>query len=326
MASRNLGFERERNLDESVDDRQILNNLGGGNIQLDVALFRNNVRNVSELDWIVSGDGAAISDNKFIFPRDVLFVYTNGDEVNVQGNSLGNLNANIRYYVVDLELNVGTQQNQLAFGLSTTKGGGRIALGSITSDVKFIRRDEVTKDNLLRLATPDIQDSDIGLSGDAFSYNIGNTFTEGFDSIDENVGLFNFLKREKYVQNNSLASPRRIVIEGSTSVKDPAAFNSTEANLNADKSPGVYITNPFSNVLDIEKTRAYSTNSNPWEEGASDLVTKSQQVNIGDLFFSNGIKFDSIDDVESESGLATSFTHKIPVLIDGVEYFVLLKS
>ena len=141
MATRNLGFETSRNLNESVDDRQILNNLGGGNIQLDIALFRNNLRNESELTWEYEVDGSTIVDNKFLFPRTVLFVYTNGDEVRVEGSSLGNLSVNETYYIVDLELNVGVQNNQLAFGLSTTVGGARVSVGSISDNLKFIRKD-----------------------------------------------------------------------------------------------------------------------------------------------------------------------------------------
>lgn len=326
MATRNLGFERARNLEESVDDRQILNNLGGGNIQLDIALFRNNLRNVSELIWEYDTDGSIIANNKFLFPRTVLFVYTNEDEVKVQGTSLGNLSENETYYVVDLELNTGTQKNQQAFGLATTLGGTRVTVGQVDSDITFIRTDIVTKKNLLRLATPAIQDTNIGLEGDSFSYDIGPTFTDAFDTIDERVGLFNFLRREKYVSNDSVSSSRRIVIEGSVINEDPAEFNSTQTNLDEDNSPGVYITNPFSNVLEIEKTRAYSTSSQPWAEGTNDLITRSTQVNIGDLLFSNGIKFNSIDDVNEESGQASNFDHKIPIIVDGVEYFVLLNS
>ena len=339
--SRNLGFEQARNLEESDNDRQILNNLGGGNIQLDIALFRNNLRNVSELTWQFNTQGSVVSDNKFIFPRSVLFVYTNGDEVQVTGSvfdtageairddslPIGNLSREVTYYVVDLELNVGTQRNQSAFGLATTPGGARISLGSIANNLMFIRNDGVSQENLLNIATPDILDSNVGLEGDSFTYNIGDTFTEGFDTIEESIGLFNFLQREKYVANDSVSTSRRIVIEGSSVVSDPAGFNSSETNLEQDNSPGVYITNPFSNVLNIERTRAYSTDSQPWNSINSALTTKSTQVNIGDLFFSDGIEFDSIDDVNTgESGLASSFTHKIPVLIDGVEYFVLLKS
>lgn len=343
MATRNLGFERSRNLQESVDDRQILNNLGGGRISEDIALFRNNLKNKSELAWNINGPGATISDNRFIFPRDVLFVYTNGDEVKVtgvyfdtEGNPIiddslpiGNLNRDLTYYVIDLQLNVGVQRNQLSFKLSTTPDGTPVSIGSIANSLMFIRNDVVTKENLLRLATPDIQDTNIGLEGDSFTYDIGSTFTDAFDTIDERVGLFNFLRREKYVSNDSVSSSRRIVIEGSVINADPAEFNSTQVNLDQDKSPGVYITNPFSNVLEIQKTRAYSTNSQPWTEGTNDLITRSNQVNIGDLLFSNGIKFNSIDDLNSgptETGLASEFNYKIPILIDGVEYFVLLKS
>jgi hypothetical protein len=326
MASRNLGFEKERNLEESQDDRQILNNLGGGNIQLDIALFRNNLRNTSELDWQYNTLSSSIASNKFIFPTSVFFVYTNGDTVKVTGNSLGSLNANTTYYVVDLELGVGTTRSQLAFGLSTTLGGSRVALGTITSNVKFIRNDAVSKDNILNLATPSILNNNSSLEGDTFSYNIGTSFTDGFGTIETNTDYFNFIRREKYASNDSVSTGRRIALEGSHQIEDPANYNNSQVRLDTENSPGIYITDPFSNPLDIQKTRAFSTSANPWTEASGKLQTKSTQVNIGDLYFSNGIKFDSVDGVGTDSGLATSFTHKIPVVIDGIEYFILLKS
>ena len=327
MATRNLGFERERNLDESVDDRQILNNLAGGNIQLDIGLFRNNKRNTSSLIWQRNTESSGIVTNKFVFPTSVFFIYTNGDEVKVQGSSLGNLNINTTYYIVDFELNVGTLSNQLAFGLSTTQGGSRVTLGSITSNVTFIRKDEVTNENILKIATPDIKNASDGVSqSEAFSYNIGQSFIDAFDQINTNVDLFEFLSREKYATNQNVKTDKRIVIEGNNLITDPAVFNITSANLSQEFSPGVYITNPFSSILNIEKTRAYSSDSQPWVEGTGKLTTKSSQVNIGDLYFLNGISITGLDGLVSESGNVSEFTHKLPILVNGVEYFVLVKS
>lgn len=323
---RNLGFEKQRNFFESTNDREILNNLGGGDIASDIFLFVNNTNNKSELVWDFNTDSSKIESNKFVFPTTVPFVYTNGDEVQVTGTSLGNLEINKMYYVVGLDLSQGDRRNQAAFGLSLVPNGSLVSLGTITNDVTFIRADIVTQENLLNIATPNILDSNIGQSGINFSYEIGASFGDAFSAIEGNIDGFNFLRSFKYIQNDSTAIDRAITIEGTLSINDPANFNSTQTNLNADKSPGLYISDPFSDVLDISKTRAFSTNAQPWEEGTGKLTTTSAQVNIGDLNFQNGISFNTITELTTVSGSVTEFTHKIPILINGVEYFVLLKS
>lgn len=323
MASRNLGFEVARNLAESVNDRDALNNLGGGNIASDIELFVNNLNNVSELTWVYNTHQSAISGDKFIFPITVLLVYTDGDIVTVSGDSLGDLDSELTYYVVGFDLRSGTRLNQVSFGLSESRGGSLVSLGSITDDVTLTRSDVVTKENLLNIASPNDSGVQSNLLENNYSY---PSFNDAFDSIESNVDSFNFLRSFKYITNESTTVNRSITIEGSAEVYDPAEYNTSETNLATDKSPGIYISNPFSDILNIEKTRAYSTNSQPWEEGTNELITTSTQVNIGDLYFSNGIKFESITDLNTESGAVTEFTHKIPVLVNGVEYFVLLKS
>jgi hypothetical protein len=326
MALRNQGFEKALNLGESVDDRQILNNLAGGNIQADIALFRNNKRNTSSLLWKFNFNGSTITSNRFVFPTDVPFVYTGGDEVKVTGSSLGNLNTIATYYVVDLQVGLGTLRNQSAFGLALTKGGARIALGSIGGDITFIRKDEVTKENIFNIATPDTLEQGVSAEASTFAYNIGATFNDAFDTIDGNIDIANFLRTQKYVTNQSITTDKQVRLEGALVSQDPAGSNSTAANLALSKAPGVFITDPFSSLLDIQKTRAYSTNSQPWVEETGKLTTRSTQVNIGDLYFENGIKVDSFDGVEVLTGSVTEFTHKLPVKINGVEYFVLVRQ
>jgi hypothetical protein len=326
ISLRNLGFERARNLSEAVNDREILNNLGGGDIASDIALFVNNTNNESELVWEFNTNQSDIIDNKFIFPITVPYAYTHGDIVKVSGSSLGNLNPNLTYYVTGLSLVAGVRRNQIAFGLSLTNGGSLVSLGSINANVTFIRKDEVTQENLLNIATPRILDSNESLVGGRFSYNIGTSFNDAFSTIESGIDGFNFLRSFKYISNDSTITNRNATIEGSIQVSDPAGTNQAQSDLEEDKSPGIYITDPFSDILDIDKTRAYSTDAQPWNEGSGALVTTSRQVNIGDLFFANGIKFDSIVDLNTESGNVSSFTHKIPIVVDGVEYFVLLRS
>jgi hypothetical protein len=326
MALRNQGFERSLNLGESVDDRQILNNLAGSNAQLDIALFRNNKRNTSVLVWEPNTNASGIVNNRFVFPTTVPFVYTNGDVVKVTGAGLGNLNTIATYFVVDFIVGLGVLRNQSAFGLALTKGGSRISLGNVNAAVTFLRNDEVTKENIFNIATPETLEQGASTEGSGFSYNIGASFTDAFDNIDGNVDTANFLRTQKYTVDTSIATDRQIRIEGSLITTDPAAFNTTSFNMLQDKSPGVYITDPFSDVLNISKTRAYSTNSQPWEEDTGRLTTKATQVNIGDLYFESGIKLENFNGVEVITGSVTEFTHKLPVKINGVDYFILVRS
>ena len=327
MATRNLGYEVARNLNESDNDREALNNLGGGDIASDIELFVNNIRNTSDLVWEFDTESSSIeSGNKFVFQLSEDFIFSNEDQVKVSGSELGNLNTDTTYHIVGYDLRAGVRNNQLAFSLSNTKNGSPITLGSITSDITFIRSNPVSVENIANVGSPRILDLDEGLTGDGFRYNIGDSFNDAFDSVESNIDNFNFLRGFKYASNASTITDVDIRSVGSVVVSDPALFNDSETNLGEDKSPGVYISNPFSDVLDIEKTRAFSSDANPWTEGTGELTTQSAQVNIGDLLFEDAIVFAEIDDLNTESGNANTFTHKVPVLIDGVEYFVLLKS
>lgn len=326
MALRNQGFERGLNLGESVNDRQILNNLAGGNVEQDIALFRNNKRNTSVLVWQPSTGGSSLTDNRFIFPTTVPFVYTNGDVVKVTGAGLGNLNTIATYFIVDLVVGLGIQRNQSAFGLALTKGGPRIALGGVNAEVTFLRKDEVTKENVLNISLPDTLEQGVSTEGSRFSYNIGASFNDAFNTIDSNIDTANFLRTQKYTTNGSIATNRQVRIEGGVGVFDLANFNTTASNMSQDVSPGIFITDPFSDVLNIGKSRAFSTSSQPWVEDTNNLTTNSTQVNIGDLLFENGISFQNFNGVEVLTGSVTEFTHKLPVKINGVDYFVLVRS
>lgn len=332
MTLRNQGFELALDLSESVDDRQILNNIAGGNIQQDIALFRNNKRNTSTLVWQYGAAGAAITDNRFVFPPSVRFTFTSGDVVTLSGTSLGtSINALTTYYIVDFITGLGALRNQSAFGLALTSNGTRIAMTSQpTASVTFTRSDEVTRQNLFNIATPitleqGLSRASSGLN-DSFYYNIGPTFTAAFDTIDSNIDVANYLRTQKYTTNASIATYKPIIIEGSTISADPAAYNATTSAMSQALAPGVFITDPFSDVTNITKTRAYSTNSQPWTEDTGQMSTKSVQVNIGDLYFEQGIKLNGLTTVSSETGNVTDFTHKLPVKINGVDYFVLVKA
>lgn len=327
MALRNLGYDQARNLAESVDDRQALNNLGGGSIADDIFIFRNNTNNFSELEWRYETLGSSIVGNKFLFPTSLLATYTNNDPVYVSGTSLGSLSPDQLYYVVQYNPKSGARSNQISFGLSLTVDGSLVALGSITSHLIFTRNDFVSQDNIINIARPQSRNTFLTQTNAEVDTTYGvNNYNQGFSALEENVDRFSFLSTQKYTSNKSLATSNIINTQGSITASDPAVHNTSQVKLNEVNSPGVYITDPFSDIFEISKTRAYSSDNQPWVQGATSLDTKSSQVNIGDLYFENDIKFASIDAFNTESGEASSFTHKIPIIIDGVEYFILLKQ
>jgi len=433
----NQGFEKELNLAETVDDVQILNNLAGGSIASDIALFRNNLRNTSSLIWQYNTDNSSIVNNngvdEFLFPDSVPFIFTNGDEVKLKGNvlgtvvlvpdapnsptyavdsvtlsgvmsgytsgtisftapatsggvtatgtitfsgsvptvvitnagsgytsaptasvsflgNIGGLNTNTTYYIVGLKVGLGEFKVQQSFSLSLTKPvlgitPTTVSVGTITNNVEFIRKDEVTQENILNIipvSTPD--QNGAGWTGFAIGSASGS-FSDSFNAIEDNINTTNFDISKKYVTNKSIATESLIGVEGLITVKDPGNSNISAAALTAAKSPGVYITNPFSSVTNIAKTRAFSSSSQPWAPSTDTedplaippkigkLTTKSTQVNIGDLFFENGIKLDGFDgDVTVtpvgtvNTGTSTQFTHKLPVKINGVQYFILVRK
>jgi len=340
------GLELRTNLSEPLQERQALENLAGAGIDQDLEIFVNNLENTSELVFDPNGLDAALIDNstRFLFPRDVGFVFTSGDRVTLEardteGGEVVAVNADgsmtpEEYIVADFEFGLGSLRNQRAFGLVTVEGGFLQDISALASKfVTFTRDDSVEQENLLRVATPDILNSP-EQSGSAegagdffFSYDVGEDFDESFTEIENNVNSSNFKRRQKYALNTSVTSDQTVQIQGTLKVQDPAGELTQPSDLENDSAPGIFITDPFSDINDIEATRAFSTASNPWSEGTNDLITQSEQVNIGNLKFADGIRIDGLDvNSVSASNVAADFTHKIPVVVDGVEYSLLLKA
>src|SRR6056297_966670 len=84
MAQR--GLELRTNLAEPLPERQALENLAGPGVDQDLEIFVNNLENTSELVFDPNGLDADIIDSgtRFLFPRDVGFVYTTGDRVTIE--------------------------------------------------------------------------------------------------------------------------------------------------------------------------------------------------------------------------------------------------
>lgn len=199
----------------------------------------------------------------------------------------------------------------------------------IDTDIIFFRANIVTQENILNLIPPEIQDEE-------FSYSAagGGTINEKFEVLEGNIDSSTYLRTIKYRGDKTNSFKTKIRLEGHLRVFDPDEFNQETEKLYEEKS-GVYILNPSSDLDDIQKLRAFSSNANPWIDdnpGAStgNLTTQASEMNIGNLKLgatSTTASLSGLQNVNTASNTdETVFTHKLPVKVNGETYFVLLRS
>jgi len=142
--------------------------------------------------------------------------------------------------------------------------------------------------------------------------------------------------RSRYEKTKSISSTKDIKYEGSVIIKDPDQFNGGSTQLDFPASPGIFIAG----------TRAFSADNNPWTDEdelntggvSAALVTKSFQVGVNEIVFHdqtvsdpstsiNDIRINGLgsNDIKTLTGIdAGNYTHKIPVVVNGETYFLLL--
>ena len=147
-----------------------------------------------------------------------------------------------------------------------------------------------------------------------------------FDETATNQDTATYFIEQKYKSNADTTTSRDIKLEGSTTIADPANSNTSQGNIDASDSPGVF----------IGATRAFSSDNNPWEKigtaGASDatLRTQSYQSSIGELEFRDDIEITGVSQVSVTASTLGSYSPgtkdlwKVPVVINGETYFLLL--
>ena len=305
MAKQNQGYRKDLNLDETTVDIQALNNLAGAGIAGDIRIIQNNLRNTSSLAYSSNSNGF------FVFPESVEAIFTNDDVVSVGTTvSIGSttLQPSIDYYICN-------SNGETQFKISTTSSTSDVGVSTITisgtpSPVAFdiIRKNPVHKENLKNYIPPDIQDA-VG----QFSW--PGDINGDFDTTAANIDTAKYFIDKKYRNLNDTTTDREVKYEGTVTSADPAGLNSGTSGLADPKSPGVF----------IGDTRAFSSNDQPWTETGSSLQTSSSEVSVGDLTFLGDIKIEGISPVNHASGVdVANWTHKIPVTIDGVTYYLLL--
>ena len=305
MVKQNQGYRKDLNLDETTIDTQALNNLAGAGIAADLRIIQNNLRNTSTLAY------NSISNGFFTFPDSVEAIFTNDDVVSVGTTvSIGSttLQPSIDYYICN-------SNGETEFKLSTTSSSSAVGVSTITisgtpSPVNFdiIRKNPVNKENLRNYIAPEVQDA-VG----EFSW--PGDINGDLDTTAANIDTAKYFIDKKYRNLNDTTTDREIKFEGTVTSADPANLNTGLSGLADAKSPGVF----------IGDTRAFSSNDQPWTETGSSLQTSSSEVSVGDLTFLGDIKIEGISPVNHASPVdVANWTHKLPVTIDGVTYYILL--
>ena len=185
-----------------------------------------------------------------------------------------------------------------------------ITISGTPSPVNFdiIRKNPVNKENLRNYIMPEVQDA-VG----EFSWT--SDLNSIFDNTSSNIDTAKYFIDKKYRNLSDTSTDREIKFEGTVTSSDPANLNTGLSGLGDSKSPGVF----------IGATRAFSSNDQPWTETGSSLQTSSSEVSVGDLTFLGDIKIEGITPVAQSSAVdVANWTHKIPVTIDGVTYYILL--
>ena len=313
MAIANQGYRRDLDLLETPNDFTALDNLGGVGISFDLQIIQNNLRNISTTSF------NTLTDGFFDFGTTSNFVFTNDDPIKFNTTvSFGvtTFNTTDTFFVCNSD-------GERKFKLSSTSSTSDTGISTIsitgspsTGTFNFIRSDAVTKDNILNLINPrSLQDDDFFTISDNLS------IIDAFEEVQENVENSKFFISRKYKGNADTTADRDIKVEGVIKVNDPVRFNDSVANLGDAKSPGVFINN----------TRAFSSDNNPWDElgsadGTGTLSTDSLEVSVAEISLVNSISIGGTSTNSETSSSVNSYTHKLPVVINGETYSLLLKQ
>jgi hypothetical protein len=287
MAKQNQGFRKDLNLEEVDIETVAINNLAGAGIANDLRVIRNNLRNISTISC------NTVTNGFFSFPNNE-FVFTNDDVVKVNPTvAIGGitLTTNTEYFICNSngETQFKLSSKPSTLGINTIIPSNVSATG-IT--INFLRKDEVNQGNIINFIKPEIQDGGGaggvgGAGGDDFDYLRGGV-NNTFDIVSSTNETSEFFIGQKYRKDEDRTTNKNLNYEGAISISDPVSLNVNSTGLSNSKSPGVY----------IGETRAFSS------DNTIEGITPTSATSIG----------------------ATSFTHKLPVIINGETYYLLLRT
>ena len=322
------GFVKSSNLKENELDRQAINNLATAPIADDITLFINNLKNESSLQVfsseydVITGLITIVNDDAEIAAARSA-VYTNGDIVRIEDAS-GNL--------VKGDLYIRDSDGEFTFGFALDADLNNQYIFTPPGEFYVIRNDAVLLSNLENLGVLENTASFATGLGDGtgdedttVDVDTEDTYANQFSEIYEYLDIAKYQADSKFVNDEDVAADVNFAMEGMFTIRDPSDLIVGEGI--SDNSPGLYITDPTSPVNNIQKIRAFSDTFNPWEDTVTALTTQSVSVTTGDLKLNQGITIQGITP-NTESGTVnnTTFTHKVKVNIDGIDYYLCLNA
>ena len=323
------GFVRDLNLIESDTgalDRGILDNLGGPNITDDLLLFDGNFKFVSKLEpshytYDSSTDVTTVTgEGKVAFADDTMISFGSAPTEFIYKVHSSNGIDKFRIY------------NSL----------GQVVSPEITPGVGQVlrRNDGVSFQNLSNLSSKRLEVStsnSTGVSDDSGASDLFNQYPAGeqVEYISSQLAIY-YYKRGRVpltFENSSFTPP--VTFRGQVMIVDSTATISSTPDTN---SPGLFIidaNNPSAGAI-----RAFSDASNPWSDAVSGVLSTtevSSEPNVlalhPDVAYT-GITSSTVPDiVDSSSSLfvtenisTSTATHKLPILVNGQQYFILLST
>lgn len=242
------------------------------------------------------------------------------------------------------------------FKISTSYRRGQLIVplqitDPINDPLIFERNNAVTQKNLINLARPDFQDDAGTVTGQISIYGnsvLGRSFNQNFDYLESVLDSSNFFRLKKYRRSlSNTFNENPIKLEGNMRTVDPDDANAGTEEIFSETSPGIFIIDPDSSQDNIIKLRSFSDNTSPWEyDGVSTLeysaqslvsltTTQAQALSGQTMSIGNMILKGDPVTIENLQGAITEtstlkpidkFTHKLPVLINGEEYNILLTN
>lgn len=303
------GYVKDLNFEESKtadSDRRILDNLAGAGISSDIALFSNNLRNVSTIfstDYVIENNQFVIT-NPFVFPyaNNNIVIY-NGVEYIVKNSDL---NSRFQLYPID-NLNSPFVPNP--------------------PYQNIIRNDKIRFENIINLNPQRLETKPTStLLSDTTSVDPYTVYpiNENIEAIEQATEIFEYKKESAIVSDreNFIESP--VTINGTVVITNlNAGGDPSNDPFDSQTDPGMFISNG------TNKIRAFSDSTQPWTKVTGGLSTNSVDTNLKNLIVSN-LELQNIQVTEiTTENINTSLKNvyfAVPININGETYSLLCRK
>jgi hypothetical protein len=312
------GFVANANLIESNtggSDTNILNNLGGlggAAVKDDILLFDGNSKFISFLiatDYTVTANVITVNGST----SEGKVAFSDGTKISHNGGA----------YDLTVVNSNGIDKFQL-------KNSSNV----LFTPTGIIRRsDAITGTNLANLSVKRLitdVGGNTGVSGSQGSSDLFNsgTIPAQTDYIAGNIALYYYKKGRVPLTQEATVFNTKAIFGGPLRISNDANLDTT---LNS--SPGLFIVDTGN--LSTDPIRAFTDTSNPWTVVGSNLVTTESNAQASTLKLTNtsgvapvsaGTRIQTTADIigTEQIGIA-DYTHKMPVVVNGQQFYLLLK-